>query len=161
MELDETDIEILTQLDEHGEVDASELAEELGVSTSTVYYRIETYRENGVFEGRVASLDPQELGFELTAVTRIQSEYGEGYGDVGEQLASISGVQQVYQMLGEVSFLVISQVRGHEELQQLIDRIIDMEGVVDSSTNIVLRSVKRESRLLVNYDDEALEALLD
>ncbi|MCT9095054.1 Lrp/AsnC family transcriptional regulator [Haloarchaeobius sp. HME9146] len=161
MELDETDIEILTQLDEHGEVDANELAEELGVSTSTVYYRIETYRENGLFDGRVAELDPQVLGFELTAVTQIQSDYGDAYDDVGEKLADISGVQQVHQMLGEVSFLVISQVRGHEELQQLIDRIIDMDGVVDSSTNVVLRTVKQESRLLVNYDDEALQALLD
>ncbi|WP_439028215.1 Lrp/AsnC family transcriptional regulator [Haloarchaeobius sp. DT45] len=161
MELDEIDIEILTQLDEHGEVDANELADELDVSTSTVYYRIETYRENGLFEGRVAELDPQVLGFELTAVTQIQSDYGEAYDDVGETLADISGVQQVHQMLGEVSFLVISQVRGHEELQQLIDRIIDMDGVVDSSTNVVLRTVKQESRLLVNYDDEALQALLD
>jgi DNA-binding Lrp family transcriptional regulator len=161
MELDDTDLAILKRLDRNGEVDANELADDLDVSTSTVYYRIETYREHGLFEGRVAELDPQKLGFELTAITQIQSDYDNAYETVGENIADVSGVQQVYQMLGEVSFLVVSKVRGHEELQQLVDAIIEMDGVVDSSTNIVLRSVKDESRLLVNYDDDALEALVD
>lgn len=161
MELDEIDLEILKELDRRGEVDAEALGEELGISPSTVYYRIENYRESGVLAGRIADLDPKELGFELTAITEIKSDYGAGYGGVGESLADLAGTQEVFQMLGEMSFLVIARVRDHDHLQQHINRIIDMDGVVDSSTHIVLETVKRDSRLLVNYDDEDLDALVD
>lgn len=97
----------------------------------------------------------------MTAITRIQSAYGEGYHDIEEELVDLSGVQEVYQMLGEMSFLVVSRVRDHDHLQRLVGSIIDMDGVVDSSTNIVLRTVKSESRLLVNYDDEELDELIE
>lgn len=159
MKLDDTDIKILTALDRDGEIDAEDLADEIGVSSSTVYYRLESYREHGILDGKLARIDPRQLGYELTAITEINSEYGASYDQLGENLADLSGVQEVYQMLGDVSFIVISLVRNHDELQGLINEIINMPGVIDSSTNIVLETVKRDGRLLANYDDDDLQAL--
>ena len=62
-------------------------------------------------------------------------------------------------MLGETSFIVISRLRDHEHLQQLIDDIIHTEGVEHSATSVALKTFKNESRLLVNYDEEDLKAL--
>lgn len=161
VEVDETDLEILKHLDQRGEVDADALSDELDISPSTVYYRLENFRENGIIDRQVTKLNPKALGFELTAITRIQSAYGDGYHDIEAELAELSGVQEVYQMLGEMSFVVISRVRDHDHLQRLVGSIIDMDGVVDSSTSIVLRTVKSESRLLVNYDDDELDELVE
>lgn len=161
VEVDEIDLKILKELDRRGEVDADAVSDELGISSSTVYYRIENFREEGIIDRQVTELDPKALGFDLTAITRIQSAYGDEYRDIEEELAELSGVQEVYQMLGEMSFLVVSRVRDHDHLQRLVGSIIDMEGVVDSSTDIVLRTVKSESRLLVNYDDDELDELVE
>lgn len=159
--LDETDLEILQSLDRSGEIDAEALSDRLDVSPSTIYYRIEQYREQGLLQGTVADLDAKELGFELTAITEIKCDYGPGYDDIAERIAGLSGVQNVYFMLGEMSFVVISKVRDHEHLQRLIDDIIHTDGVEDSSTHMVLNEFKNESRLLVNYDDGDLGGLVE
>lgn len=161
LNLDEKDLEILRWLDREGEIDVDQLSEELGISTSTIYYRLDNYRERGILKGNLADIDHQKLGFELTAITEIKSEYGPGYEGIADRLTELSGVQSVYFMLGEMSFILISRLRDHEHLQTLIDDIIHTEGVEHSSTHIVLKTFKDESRLLVNYDDDDLEKLLD
>lgn len=158
--LDETDFQILQRLDENGDIEVDELSDELDVSTSTIYYRMEKYRDKGILKGDIAQLDPQKLGLGLTAITEINADYdGPGYEEVAEKLGEYSGVQRVLFMLGEMSFYVISRVRDHEHLQKLMEQIIQTEGVENSTTNIVLRTFKDEDRLLVNYDDEDLERI--
>ena len=157
--LDETDFRLLKELDENGDIDADELAAELDVSKSTVYYRIEKYREEGLLNGDIAHLNRHKLGLSMTAISEIKTVYGPEAKEVGERLAELSGVQQVYSMIGEMSFYVISHVRDHDHLQSLIEEIIETEGVENSATHIVLRTFKEEPRLLTNYDDDDLEKL--
>ena len=160
IDLDENDLEILRWLDREGEVDVNALSDELGISTSTIYYRLDNYRKQGLLNGTVADIDHRKLGFELTAVTEIKSEYGPGYEEIAEKLTQLSGVQSVYFMLGETSFTLISRLRDHDHLQSLIDDIIHTEGVEHSSTRLVLKAFKDEPRLLVNYDEEDLQRLI-
>lgn len=158
--LDDVDFQILRRLDEDGDIDVDELSETLDVSQSTIYYRMEKYRDKGILQGEIAQLDPQKLGLGLTAITEINADYqGPGYEKVAERLSDLSGVQRVFFMLGEMSFYVLSRVRDHEHLQKLMEEIIQTEGIENSTTNVVLRTFKDEDRLLVNYDDEDLEAL--
>ncbi|WP_458185210.1 Lrp/AsnC family transcriptional regulator [Haladaptatus sp. NG-WS-4] len=159
--LDEKDFKILRWLDREGDIDVDEVGEELGISTSTVYYRLDKYRKQGILSGTVSELDARKLGLELTAITEIRSEYGPDYEDIGEALCDISGVQTVYFMLGEKSFIVISHLRDHDHLQDFIDNIIHTDGVEHSSTQVVLRTFKDESRLLVNYNDDDLRNLVE
>jgi DNA-binding Lrp family transcriptional regulator len=158
--LDDVDFQILRRLDENGDIDVDELSDELDVSTSTIYYRMEKYRNKGILKGEIAKLDAQRLGLGLTAITEINADYdGPGYEEVAEKLSSLSGVQRVFFMLGEMSFYVFSRVRDHDHLQTLMEDIIQTEGVENSTSNIVLRSYKDEDRLLVNYDEEDLKVL--
>lgn len=158
--LDDVDFQILRRLDENGDIDVDELSDELDVSTSTIYYRMEKYRNKGILKGEIAKLDAQRLGLGLTAITEINADYdGPGYEEVAEKLSSLSGVQRVFFMLGEMSFYVFSRVRDHDHLQTLMENIIQTEGVENSTSNIVLRSYKDEDRLLVNYDEEDLKVL--
>lgn len=160
--LDEIDFQLLRRLDENGDIDVDDLSEELDVSTSTIYYRLEKYREQGILTGNIAQIDPQKLGLGITAITEINANYhGPGYEEVAEKISGFSGVQRVFFMLGEMSFYVISRIRDHEHLQKLMEEIIQTEGVDNSTTNIVLRSFKDEDRLLVNYDREDLERIFE
>ena len=158
--LDETDFQILRRLDAEGDIDVDNLSEELDVSTSTIYYRMDKYREQGILKGKIAQLDAQKLGLGLTAITEINANYdGPGYEEIAETLREYSGVQRVFFMLGESSFYVLSRVKNHEHLQRLMENIIQTEGIENSTTNIVLRTFKDEDRLLVNYDDTDLESI--
>lgn len=158
--LDEKDFEILRRLDRDGEIDAEALGEELDISPSTIYYRMDKFRNQGILEGETPEIDQKKLGLNLTAVSEIKSEYGPGYDDIGETLCDISGVQTAYFMLGEKSFILIAHLRDHDHLQEFVDHIIHTDGVEHSATHIVLETFKDEPRLLVNYDDDDLESLI-
>ncbi|WP_049971511.1 Lrp/AsnC family transcriptional regulator [Haladaptatus cibarius] len=159
--LDEKDFKILRWLDREGDIDVDEVSDELGISTSTVYYRLDKYRKQGILSGTVSKLDAKKLGLELTAITQIRSDYGPGYEEIGDDLRDISGVQTVYFMLGDKSFTIIAHLRDHDHLQEYIDNIIHTEGVEHSSTQVVLETFKDESRLLINYDDDDLQELIE
>lgn len=160
--LDETDFQILRRLDENPDIDVNQISDELDVSKSTIYYRIEQYRKQGILKGKIEQIDPQKIGLGLMTVTEIHANYaGPEYEEVAEQLSELSGVQRVFFMLGEMSFYVISRVQDHEHLQELMEKIIQLEGVENSTTNFVLRSFKDENRLLMNYSDEDLKRIFD
>jgi DNA-binding Lrp family transcriptional regulator len=158
--LDDIDFQILRRLDKDGDIDVDELSEDLDVSESTIYYRMEKYRDKNILQREIAQLDPQKLGLGLTAITEINADYsGPGYEKVAERITDLSGVQRVFFMLGEMSFYVLSRVRDQEHLQKLMQEIIQTEGVENSTTNIVLRRFKDEDRLLINYDEEDLKTI--
>jgi len=160
--LDDVDFKILKQLDKDGDIDAEKLSDELDVSKSTIYYRMEKYREKGIIEGEITQISPQKIGLGLTTITEIDAHYdGPEYEEVAKTISELSGVQRVFFMLGEMSFYVISRVQNHDQLQNLMENIIQIDGVNDSTTNIVLRTFKNEDRLLVNYDDEDLKKLFE
>lgn len=161
IELDDVDFALLRRLDEEGELDVDEVAAELEVSASTVYYRLDRYRDHGILRGTVADLDPEALGLELTAITVIETSYDRSHDTIAEELSAISGVQAVHAMFGEQSFFVESRATDHDHLQHIAEAIIAVEGVQNSTTNIVLRTYKDESRLLVNYDDADLESIFN
>ena len=81
--LDATDFEILQWLDREGDIDVEAVSEELDISTSTVYYRLDKYREQGILEGEISQLNAKKLGIELTAISEIKSQYGPGYEEIG------------------------------------------------------------------------------
>ena len=67
MELDRTDIKILTQLQEHGGLSNLELAERVGLSPTPCARRVKRLEAEGVITSRVTLLDQSRLGLTLTA----------------------------------------------------------------------------------------------
>ena len=60
--LDRTDLRILTRLQEDARVPLNELAEELGMSHSACWRRVQRLEEQGVIRARVALLERERLG---------------------------------------------------------------------------------------------------
>ena len=67
MELDRTDIKILTQLQEHGGRSNLELAERIGLTPTPCARRVKRLEAEGVIKSRVTLLDQSRLGLTLTA----------------------------------------------------------------------------------------------
>ena len=67
MELERTDLKILTQLQEHGGLSNWELAERVGLSPTPCARRVKRLEAEGVIKSRVTLLDQSRLGLTLTA----------------------------------------------------------------------------------------------
>lgn len=149
--LDETDVALLRRVESDFDSNLEALADELDLSKSAVHYRLNKLREVGAIEGSTADLDPELLGLDMVAITDIYVRHEEGYAEeIGTRLAAIEGVEQVYYTMGDVDFVVISRVEDRDRLNRLIDRVISIEGVNETSSRFVMDEVKSNPTVLTN-----------
>ncbi|QLG28885.1 Lrp/AsnC family transcriptional regulator [Halorarum halophilum] len=160
--LDETDLAILERVETDFDVSLETLAEELDLSKSAIHYRLNKLKDNDVIEGITADVDPLAFGLEMVAITDVSVTHEQGYSeDIGEALAGLEGVDQVYYTLGDIDFVVISRVQTREQLNELIDRIVAIGGVNETSSKFVMREFENERSVTANLTPAAREAVLE
>jgi DNA-binding Lrp family transcriptional regulator len=114
---------------------------ELGVARGTVQARLDKLTDSGVVTGWGPDLSPEALGFPVTAflTLEIRQETSQGGHDVvGTHLAAIPEVLEVHTITGAGDMFVRIVARSNADLQRVIDRVVDFEGVVRTSTVIAL-----------------------
>ena len=162
LNLDETDLAILERVEDDFDVSLETLAEELDLSKSAVHYRLNKFKDNGVIQGVTADVDPLALGLEMVAITDVSVTHESGYSeDIGEDLIALDGVEQVYYTMGDVDFVVISRVQSRDQLNELIDRIVAIEGVNETSSKFVMQEFDNDRSMAANLTEEARATVLD
>ena len=75
--MDEVDRKLLTLLQQDATVAMAELAEQVGLSATPVWKRIQKLEQAGIIVGRVALLDPEQVGVGLIVFVAIEAhEHG-------------------------------------------------------------------------------------
>jgi len=98
----------------------------------------------------------------MVSITEVYVYHESGYADdIGDELANLPGVQQVFYTMGDVDFIVISRVQNHEQMNELIDKIVAIEGVNETSSRFVMRELKNDSRLLETMSEGMIDNVLE
>ncbi|MBS7643887.1 Lrp/AsnC family transcriptional regulator [Candidatus Bathyarchaeota archaeon] len=147
-ELDDLDFQILRTLEEDARQSCREIAEKLGVATGTVYNRIKKLTDEGVIKGYIPIIDPEKVGYELTALILIQVE-GRYLVDVENEVAKFDEVYYVYDITGEFDVAIAARFKTRERLNKFIKSILTIQHVKRTVTNIVLNVVKEDLRVKV------------
>ena len=72
IELDRADLRILEVLQQHGDLSAADVAERVDLTASTCWRRMSRLEELGVIKTRVALLDREKLGLNVTVFSRVK-----------------------------------------------------------------------------------------
>jgi len=155
--LDEIDLRILDALQGNGHLSTAEIAKRVGLSQSPCWRRIRRLDALGVIRERVAILEPEMLGFEVTAFASIKlSEHGRrALPEFEAAIMALPEVVDAYAMTGEVDYLlrvVTRDIRSYERL--LRDDLLNLPTVREVHSQIALSRVKATTRL-------PLEKLID
>lgn len=79
----------------------------------------------------------------ISAVVLITAERG-AIPTVGEVLAAIPGVSEVYSVTGEVDFIAMVRAKEHEELADIITRRVgQVPGVLRTHTHVAFKMYSR------------------
>lgn len=79
----------------------------------------------------------------ITAIVLINAEKS-AIGDLGEKLAAVAGVSEVYSVTGEIDFIAVIRARQHEELADIVTKgIIQLPGVAKSHTHVAFKAYSR------------------
>jgi len=146
MDIDEIDIAILKEVQEDSKTSYRDIAKKLGLSVGTVHNRVKKVADMGVIRSFAAILDPEKLGFDLTAVILMQVDGGH-IVDVERAIAKSKSVMAVYDTTGDFDIITIAKFKSREELNTFIKENLKMPNVKRSVTSIVLNVVKEEIRL--------------
>jgi DNA-binding Lrp family transcriptional regulator len=148
LNLDEIDIKILNALQNNSEVSFETLGKELGVSKSTIHYRVMNLKERGIIKKFAAILDPEKLGMGILAVSLIRAHYNPGYVDyIGDKLKNIPGVWGVYFLIGEHDFVVLIRAKDKDDLNRIVETFISMKEIERSNTHVIIKKIKEDIRV--------------
>jgi Lrp/AsnC family transcriptional regulator, leucine-responsive regulatory protein len=123
LKLDETDRKILGELSNDGRVSLAELGRRVNLSSPAVSERVQRLERSGVITGYRAEIDPQALGYQLTAIVRIKPAPGQ-LPRIPELAGEIPQVSECHRITGEDCFYLKVHLRSIDELSDLLDRFL-------------------------------------
>lgn len=138
--LDDQDRRLLRELVLDGRASHRELAERTGSSLATVNRRVRQMEASGVIRGYTALIDPEALGWSLTAVIGLRIDKGH-VRSVHEKISTDPRIFGVYDVTGEWDGLVLVRLRGREDLDDLVKTTLSLAHIQRTNTMVVLKTV--------------------
>ena len=148
MNLDPTDLRILTCLQENGRISNQDLADRVALSPSACLRRVRLLEESGVIGGYRAWFDAERLGLELEAIVQVSMRHDvEGWHDTF--IAAVQAWPEVlsaYIITGDSNYILRVQARNLKHYSDfIVNRLYRTPGVMDIRSNIVLQRIKTDS----------------
>ena len=141
--LDETNAELLRELQTDPRMRHSALARRVGMSQPAVTERVRRLEESGVIRGYYLDLDPAALGLPLTAFIRVRPHPGL-LTEIVALAQSIPEIVECHRIVGEDGFLLKVYLPAIDQLDRILDRFLLLGTTTTSivhATPIPLRSL--------------------
>jgi len=140
--VDALDVKVLDLFSTEPRIGVLEASRRLGVARGTVQARLDKLAESGVVTGWGPDLDPEALGFPVTAFLTLEirqdnAELG-GHDAVARHLATIPEVLEAHTITGAGDLFARVVARSNSDLQRVIDLVLKDPAIVRSSTVIAL-----------------------
>tara|TARA_Y100000748_G_scaffold298550_1_gene293994 strand:- start:1136 stop:1582 length:447 start_codon:yes stop_codon:yes gene_type:complete len=148
MHLSDKDSELLAQVSKNGKASQRELANETGMALGTVNSHVKRLEKNKIIKGYLAEIDPEKVGFNLTAIINLRIKKGT-LMDVQASIANHSRVFGVYDVTGEWDSLILARFKDRVEMDKFIKSTLSQEYIERTSTSLVLNTVKEEPRIML------------
>jgi DNA-binding Lrp family transcriptional regulator len=135
--IDELDARLITALAQTPRAGVMELARQLGVARGTIQARLDKLQGRGVITGFDPDLHLETLGYEVLAFVTLEIAQGR-LADVVDHLADIPEVIEAHSTTGPGDLHCRVVARTNEHLQSVINRVLEVSGIVRTSTQIAL-----------------------
>ena len=135
--IDALDARLITALAETPRAGVMELARQLGVARGTVQARLEKLQRRGIVTGFSPDVDLVAMGYGVLAFLTLEIAQGR-LADVVEHLAGIPEVLEVHATTGPGDLHARVVARTNEDLQHVIGQILDVQGIMRTTTQIAL-----------------------
>ncbi|MBP5857911.1 Lrp/AsnC family transcriptional regulator [Marivibrio halodurans] len=135
--MDDTDRRILRLLAEDATRTYAELGRRVHLSPPAVHERVRRLKRDGVIRGTVARLDGTAIGCPLLAFIHVETE-GRAFTRTLDSFAAIADVEEVHTVAGDAGVVLKVRTRDTGDLERLLARLYEMEGVRAAKSFVVL-----------------------
>jgi DNA-binding Lrp family transcriptional regulator len=155
--IDEKSLRIISAIVKQRTGSPDTIAETTGIPKSTIHYRVQQLKEEGVIENDLFDINLEKVGLSITLLSEVRAEFEEGYHErVGEKLSRVEGVNQVYFTLGDTDFVLVSYLPSRQEVERLVEEFEAINEIERTSSKFVITTVKNESNPIADYETDTL-----
>lgn len=129
--LDATDHLLLAHLQRDGRTSVADLARAITLSPSSTADRLRRLTDTGVITGYTAVLDPEALGYTVTAFVRLAYPTG-NYKPFHDLLGTTPEVVEAHHVTGDDCFVLKVLARSMRDLERITGRLATLGGVTTS-----------------------------
>lgn len=134
---DQTDRQLIALLQANARESTANLARKLGVARTTVVARLARLEATGVVVGYTARLGSAsgDRGVQAFVGITVQAKTGR---DVVKRLSQFPELRQLASVSGEFDYMALLRADSTMRLDALLDEIGDLEGVIKTTSSVVL-----------------------
>ena len=150
IQLDSVDRRILALLQAEPGINAAAIGEQIGLSQSAVWRRIQGLREDGVIREQPVKIDREKIGLNTMVFAHVKLT-SHGRSNLAAFSAAVRGFPEVldcYVLLGNVDFLlriVTEDIKAYERF--FFETLSQLPGIQEVNSNIALSEIKRSTVL--------------
>ena len=138
--MDDTDRRLLVLLQGDASRPYAELARAVGLSPAATHDRVRRLRERGVIRRTTVEVDPAALGRDALAFVLVEAGAWMGGRETARSLASMPWVEEAHIVAGSASLLLKIRATSTRDLQGVLRRLYDVEGVTGTESIVVLET---------------------
>lgn len=143
---DALDIAILRELRENSKQSYRRLAEKIGTHPNTLMQRIKKLENEKIIKKYVAEVNYKKLGYDFHAIIMLRTKKIRiGEPDQFINVSRLPEIIALYGTTGHYDAIALARVKGRDELMELLGKIQNIEGVLKTTTFVVLFSYKEPS----------------
>lgn len=145
IELNAQDKAILKELQSGSEEGRLQLAERLGMSSTTLWRRVNELKKSGVIKGDVTLLNPEKIGFPVCVFVFVNlKDYSrETRLSFETFIQDAPEIMECFSVTGQNDYTLIVRSRSVSDFETfLMEKILGQPGVESASSQIALRQHK-------------------
>ena len=150
MNIDKLDCELMEILQIEGRKKRNELAEKIGLSLPAVSERLKKLEDDGIIQGYYAKLDHKKLGKDVTAFIFVTVDSSKHFIPFVEHVSKVDEILECHAITGDGTHLVKARTENTEGLEKLLGKIQSWQGVIKTTTSLVLSSPKETTRIKIS-----------
>lgn len=142
--MDDIDKKILNILQQDASLPIAEIAKRVGLSVTPCWRRVQRLDEIGVIRRRVALLDPQKVGANISVFVSVRTNEhnADWLKTFADTVAAMPEVVEFYRMSGEIDYLLRVVVPDIEHYDAFYKKLIGSVKLSDVSSSFAMEQIK-------------------
>ena len=148
-EFDAIDKALLRSLQADASRPVAELAELVNLSVNACWRRIKRFEEQGIISSRVALLNAEKLGLQLTAFVSVRTNQHnpDWLKAFAAGVEKIPEVVEFYRLSGDIDYLLKIHLRDINDYDRVYKALISTAPIADVSSSFTMEELKHTTAL--------------
>lgn len=151
--MDVFDKKILDILQQDCTLPVSQIAEQVGLSTTPCWRRIQSMEKAGVIKSRVAIVDPEKInvGLAVFVMVKTNQHNPDWLEKFSQSITEFPEIVEFYRLSGDIDYLLKIVVPDMKAFDKFYKRLITQADFSDISSSFAMEEIKNTTRLPVEY----------